>query len=80
MKDNAEKLGKELFSGSKASAANEVINSKAGKNVGKMVDGKALKKALAEGDKETMNKILNQVLSTEDGKALVKQISERFGK
>lgn len=79
MKD-AEKFSKEIFSGEKAGKAKEVINSEAGKRVGKMVDGNALKKALAEGDKDTMNKILNQVLSTEDGKALVKQISERFGK
>lgn len=79
MKD-AEKLGKELFSGDKAGKAKEVINSEAGKRVGKMVDGKALKKALAEGDKDTMSRILNQVMSTDDGKALVKQISERFGK
>lgn len=79
MKD-AEKLEHELFSGNKAGKAKDIVNSKAGRNVGKMVDGNALKKALAEGDKDTMNRILNQVLSTEDGKALVKQISERFGK
>lgn len=79
MKD-AEGLSKELFSGEKAGKAKDIINSKAGQSVGKMVDGKALKKALAEGDKDTMNKILNQVMSTEDGKALIKQISERFGK
>ena len=45
-----------------------------------MIDGDALKKALAEGDSNTMQSILNQVLATDDGKALVKQISERFGK
>lgn len=76
----AEKFGKELFSGKKAENAKDIINSKAGQSVGKMIDGKALKKALAEGDKDTMNRIINQVMSTEDGKALVKQISERFGK
>ena len=44
------------------------------------MDGNALKKAVAEGDKDTMNRILGQILSTEEGKALAKRISDSFGK
>ena len=40
----------------------------------------ALKKAAMQGDQETLTKILAQVMSTQDGKALVKKISESFGK
>ncbi|MEF9971354.1 MAG: hypothetical protein RR731_03470 [Oscillospiraceae bacterium] len=58
----------------------KVVNSSEGKRIGKMIDGNALKKAAATGDQETMSRILNQVLSTEDGRALVKKISESFGK
>ncbi len=75
-----EKMSKELFKGSKSGMVNDVVNSKEGKNIGKMIDGNALKKAAVEGDKDTLNKILGQVLSTEDGKALFKKISDSFGK
>lgn len=75
-----EKMSKELLTGGKKGAVNSVVNSKEGKNISKMVDGKALKKAAMEGDQETLNRILGQVLSTEDGKAFVRKISESFGK
>ena len=77
---DVEKIKRDLFSGKKAGAVKDVVSSKEGRSVGKMIDGDALKKALAEGDSNTMQSILNQVLATDDGKALVKQISERFGK
>ena len=77
---DVEKIKRDLFSGKKAGAVKDVVNSKEGRSVGKMIDGDSLKKALAEGDSNTMQSILNQVLATDDGKALVKQISERFEK
>ncbi|MEG0035561.1 MAG: hypothetical protein RR147_01790 [Oscillospiraceae bacterium] len=75
-----EKMSREISSGGKKSAFNSAVNSTEGKRIGKIVDGEALKRAMAEGDKETMSRILNQVMSTRDGQALVKRISESFGK
>ena len=74
------KMSKELLKGGKAGELKNVVNSAEGKKIGNMVDGNALKKAVAEGDNDTMNRILSQVLSTEEGKALAKKISESFGK
>ncbi|MGI5984369.1 MAG: hypothetical protein GXY01_06730 [Clostridiales bacterium] len=75
-----EKISKELLKGGKANDVKNVVNSAEGKKIGKMVDGNALKKAVAEGDNDTVNKIVNQFLSTNEGKALAKKISESFGK
>ncbi len=75
-----EKMSKELMSGDKAGKLESFVKSSEGQRVGKMVDGKALKKAAMQGDKETLTRILGQVMATEDGKALVKKISESFGK
>ncbi|NCB74712.1 MAG: hypothetical protein EOM51_08220 [Clostridia bacterium] len=74
------KMSKELLKGGKAGEINKVVNSPEGKKIGSMVDGNALKKAVAEGDKDTMNRILGQILSTEEGKALAKRINDSFGK
>ncbi len=74
-----ERMSKELFKSKKAGELNKVVNSAEGKKIGSMVDGNALKKAVAEGDNETVNRILGQFLSTDEGKSLVKKISENFG-
>ena len=75
-----EKMSRELLTGGKKGAVDSVVNSKEGKSISKMVDGNALKKAAMEGDQETLNRILAKVMSTEDGKAFVRKISESFGK
>ena len=75
-----EKMGSELLKGGKAGAINKVVNSPEGKKIGSMVDGNALKKAVSEGDNDTINRIMGQFLSTEEGKSLAKKISESFGK
>ncbi|NLH00967.1 MAG: DUF2461 domain-containing protein [Clostridiales bacterium] len=75
-----EKMRQELIKNGKADQLKNVVNSAEGQKIGKMVDGNALKKAIAEGDKDTVNRVLAQVLSTDEGKALAKKISESFGK
>lgn len=75
-----DKMSKELLKGNKAGDLKNVVNSTEGQKIGKMVDGNALKKAIASGDNDTVNRIMNQVLSTDEGKALAKKISESFGK
>ena len=79
MKD-FDKISKDLFKSGKGSDLKNVVNSSEGQKIGKMVDGNALKKAIADGDNDTVNRIMNQVLSTDEGKALAKKISESFGK
>ncbi len=78
--NNFDKMSKDILKGGKAGKLDNVINSDEGKKIGNMVDGNALKKAVATGDNDTINRILNQVLSTDEGKALAKKISENFGK
>lgn len=75
-----EKMKGELLKGGNRRELDSVVNSAEGKKIGSMVDGNALKKAVAQGDTETMNRILGQVLATDEGKALAKRISESFGK
>lgn len=75
-----EKLKNEALSGGRAKEIDRVVNSEQGKRIGKMVDGAALKNAVNSGDSATINQIVSQFLSTNEGKALVKQINESFGK
>ena len=75
-----DKMSKELLKGGKAGEINKVVNSPEGKKIGSMVDGNALKKAVAEGDNNTVNRILGQFLSTDEGKSLAKRINDNFGK
>ena len=79
MKD-FDRMSKDLLKGDKAGDLKNVVNSAEGQKIGKMVDGNALKKAIASGDNDTVNRIMNQVLSTDEGKALAKKISDSFGK
>lgn len=78
--NNFDKMSKELLKGGKAGELNKVVNSPEGKKIGSMVDGNALKKAVATGDNDTVNRILGQFLSTDEGKSLAKKLSENFGK
>lgn len=75
-----EKMQREMASSDNASKIEQFAKSPEASRIGKIVDGNALKKAAMTGDKETINRILQQVLSTEDGKALAKKIGENFGK
>ena len=75
-----EKMSKELLKGGKAGELKKVVDSPEGKKISSMVDGNALKKAVGAGDTETVNRILGQLLATEEGKNLAKKISDNFGK
>ena len=75
-----DKMSRELLKGGKADELNKVVNSAEGKKISGMVDGNALKKAVAEGDSGTINRILGQFLSTDECKALAKKIGDGFGK
>lgn len=74
-----DKISRELLKGGKGKDINNMVNSAEGKKIGNMVDGNALKKAVASGDTNTVNRILGQFLSTDEGKSLAKKISDNFG-
>ena len=57
-----------------------VVNSDEGRNIGRAVDGAALKKAVASGDSAAVNQIMTQFMQTGEGKALVERINKSFGK
>lgn len=77
MKD-FDKIQHDFMKSGKAKQFDSIVNSPEGKRLGKTIDGNALKKAASEGDSQTMNKILSQVLSTEDGKKFVQNISKKL--
>ena len=74
-----ERMQKELSSSKNSADLKKFAQSPEAARIGKTVDGNALKKAAMTGDKETLGRILQQVLSTEDGKALAKMVGENFG-
>ena len=74
-----DKLSKDILK-TRQSELQSVVNSAEGKNIGKAVDGEALKKAVASGDAVTVNKIMSQFMQTGEGKALVDRINKSFGK
>jgi len=49
-------------------------------SVSKQVEAEAVQRAMADGDTEALRRILSQVLSTEDGQRLAKQIGSMMGK
>ena len=78
MKD-FDKLSKDILKNRQSELQN-VVNSNEGKNIGKAVDGAALKKAVSSGDTATVNKIMTQFMGTAEGKALMDRINKSFGK
>ncbi|MGE4353002.1 MAG: hypothetical protein AB7D36_02820 [Oscillospiraceae bacterium] len=52
------------------------MSSEEGKRVEKLVDKSALEQAMQKGDIKSMERMLRQVLSTGEGKALADKISE----
>lgn len=76
---NFENISKELLKGGKGNEIQKIVNSPESQKISKMVDGNALKKAVSDGDNDTVNRIMSQFLSTDEGKALAKKIGDRFG-
>ena len=76
---NFENISKELLKGGKGNEIQKIVNSPESQKISKMVDGNALKKAVSDGDNDTVNRIMSKFLSTDEGKALAKKIGDRFG-
>ncbi len=74
-----EKIKNELASGEKGENLKNLATSRELANIGKTVDPEAIKKAVSSGDQEAIGRILQQVLATQDGQALLKKVGESFG-
>ena len=72
-----DRVGKELLAKGK-NDVEEFANSKAGKEIGKLVDGNELRNAVLSGDNETLGRILNNIMSTDAGRELVKTVEDKF--
>ena len=70
-----EKLGKEFFKGERGKALESVVRSPEGKRLEQQLDPAAVEKAARSGDPEQLKALLQQVLATEEGKALAKKLS-----
>ena len=70
-----EKLGKEFFRGDKGRALEAVAGSPEARRLEQQLDPAAVEKAARSGDAEQLKALLQQVLATEEGKALAKKLS-----
>lgn len=74
-----ESLKREMLSSGKGPALEQLAKSSEVQRIGKTIDTESLKKAASAGDQAALGRILQQVMSTDDGKALLKKVSESFG-
>ena len=70
-----EKLGKEFMKGDRGRALESVVSSPEGKRLEQRLAPAAVEKAARSGDPEQLKALLQQVLATEEGKALAKRLS-----
>lgn len=77
--NDLEKAKKELMKSGKGNQIEKLSKSSEAARLGKMIDKDALKRAAVQGDQNALSGMLQQVLSTNEGKSLLKKISENFG-
>ena len=70
-----EKLGREYLKGDRGKALESVVNSPEGRRLEEKLDPAVVEKAARSGDPEQLKALLQQVLATEEGKALAKKLS-----
>ena len=72
---NLETLGKDFLQGEKGKRLESVVNSPEGKRLEQQLDPAAVEKAARSGDPAQIRALLQQVLATEEGKALAQKLS-----
>ena len=75
-----EDIGKMLQKSGKAPELRSIAESPEGKRLSGMLDANAVEKAAKSGDMETLRGILQQVMSTEDGKAIARKLGSMMEK
>jgi hypothetical protein len=75
-----ESMGKELLKGADTQKLKAIAVSENGKKISQMVDQGELERAAKTGDTAALQRILHQVLSTNEGKQLADQLSKAVQK
>lgn len=70
-----ESMGKHFLSEEKTRRIKEIADSPEGKKIAEMFDADQVKKAAEGGDSSTLQKMLSQLLSTDEGRKLAEQVS-----
>ena len=73
--DDLEALGQELLAGKNGGALRSLAQSGEARRLGQRLDRAAAEEALRSGDGEKMRSLLESILSTADGQALVRALS-----
>ena len=75
-----EKLARELQRQGKAEGLRTLAESEDGKKLGRMIDAKALEKALQGGDSAALRKLLHGALRSAEGQRLAENLRSMLGK
>ena len=75
-----ESMGKELLKGADTKKLKAIAESENGKKVSQMVDQAELQRAAKAGDTASLQRILSQVLRTNEGKQLADQLTKAVQK
>lgn len=76
---NFEMLGQELERMGKTEDIKKLAESEMGRRIGGMVDAKAVEAAARSGDSQSLQRMLSQVLSTEEGRRLAESVQKLMG-
>lgn len=74
------RLQQELEKQGKAADLQAIADSPAGQRLGKMLDGKAVEQAARSGDAVALREIVQQVMSTKEGKDLANRLEKLMGR
>lgn len=75
-----EKMSAELERSGKAEELRKLAESTDGRALNAMFDAAAVARAVSSGDREAMQGILRQVLNTDEGRRIAKQLSDAMNK
>ena len=75
-----EKMSAELERSGKAADLRKLAESADGRALNAMFDAAAVARAVSSGDREAMQGILRQVLNTDEGRRIAKQLSDAMNK
>jgi hypothetical protein len=75
-----EKMSAELERSGKAEELRKLAESADGRALNAMFDAAAVARAVSSGDREAMQGILRQVLNTDEGRRIAKQLSDAMNK
>jgi len=75
-----DKLNESILSGKNAEALKKLAEGKTGRSVADLINEKELLRAAKDGDSDTLSGMLNTILSTPQGRALVDEVKKAVKK